>query len=234
MSSVGAMMNVTTSLASGPPLAFEAAYTDIADGDGANVTISSNSGDLLLCMEHANNTGDGTAPGPGAPPTGFTKIDESQANQVWQRLSYKIADGTEGTITAGLTGQSTTDSSVHVLVFRPSSGSVSAVTPSTFNTETDSNNFPSTAQSVTASNSTGDATVVFAAAGNKTYDVDFTSPGSDLDAQFKSANSSISAWTSISGYALYNGAASNHSIDWSYTADDRPTAISGYLEITLS
>ena len=198
------------------------------------MNISSNvaSGDLLLCMEHADNTNSSSPPAPGSVPTGFTNVGVSQANAVWQRLSYRIADGNETTVTAGLTGGN--NSSVHVLVFRPSSGSVSAVTPSTFNTENNANNFPSSPQSVSASSSTGDATIVFAAAGNGGgNDVDFTA-GSNLDAQYKTYNSSISNWTSISGYALYNGAAANHSIDWSYAGDARPTAISGYLEITLS
>lgn len=230
MSSVGSMMSVTTSLASEPVLAFKQAFTAFATGASTSVNISSNrqSGDLLLCMEHGDNA---STSEPGSVPSGFTRLGASKASQVWQRLSYKIADGTETTVAVGLTGAD--NSSVHVLVFRPSSGSVSAVSFPTFNTETNSDSFPSTAQSVSASDSNADATVVFAAAGNKTYDVDFT-PGSNLYAQYKSANSSISAWTSISGYQLYNGAASNHSIDWSYTASARPTAISGYLAITLS
>ena len=213
-------------------LAFEASFTNLVDGDSASVNISSNvaSGDLLLCMEHADNTNSSSAV-PGSVPTGFTNVGASQANAVWQRLSYRIAGGNETTVTAGLTGGN--NSSVHVLVFRPSSGSVSAVTPSTFNTENNANNFPTSPQSVSASSSTGDATIVFAAAGNKESDVDFTA-GSNLDAQYETKDTSISGWRSISGYALYNGAAANHSIDWSYASSSRPTAISGYLEITLS
>ena len=212
-------------------LSFIQEYTNLVNGDAASVNISSDvsSGDLLLCMEHADNTGTSSPPSPGSPPAGFTSVGASQANAVWQRLSYKIADGTETTLTAGFGAGN--NSSIHVLIFRSSGGSVSSVTPSTFNTENDANNFPASAQSVTASSSTGDATVIFAAAGNGgDIDVDFTA-GSNLTTQYKSYSSGISPWTSISGYALYNGAASDHSIDWSYSGDTRPTAVSGYLEV---
>jgi hypothetical protein len=225
------LLHMPSSLGGAAELSFIQEYTNLVNGDAASVNISSDvsSGDLLLCMEHADNTGDTSPPSPGSPPTGFTNVGESQANQVWQRLSYKIADGTETTLTAGLTGGS--NSSIHVLIFRSSGGSVSSVTPSTFNTETDNSNFPSSPQSVAASSSTGDATVVFAAAGNADNSgVDFTA-GSNLTAQYKSYSGGISNWTSISGYALYNGAASDHSIDWSYVSDHRPTAVSGYLEV---
>lgn len=226
------MMQMLLTAGGEAALSFVTAYTNLVDGASASVNISSNvsSGDLLLCMEHADNTGDSTPPSPGSPPTGFTKIGESQARQVWQRLSYKIADGTETSVTAGLTGG--TNSSVHVLIFRSSGGSVSSVTPKAVKTETDEDNFPSSPQSVPASNSTGDATVVFAAAGNKFNTVDFTS-GSNLTSQYKTYNASVSDWTSISGYELYNGAASNHSIDWSYSASARPTAVSCYLEVSF-
>ena len=211
-------------------LSFLSEFTDIQNSTSASVNISStvSSGDLLVCMEHGDNTGDSNPPGPGSPPTGFTKIDESQANQVWQRFSYKIADGNETDIDFGLSNAN--NSAIHVSIFRPSGGSISSVTPSTFNTESDSNDFPSTPQSVSASNSTADATIVIAAAGNKNNDVSFTS-GSNLTSQFETKDTGITAWRSISGYKLYNGTASDHSIDFSYTNDARPTAISGYLEI---
>jgi len=213
-------------------LSFVSEFTDIQNGTSASVNISSavSSGDLLVCMEHGDNTGDSSPPGPGSPPTGFTKIDESQANAVWQRFSYRIADGNETTVDFGLSNAN--NSAIHVSIFRPSGGSIFSVTPSTFNTENDANNFPSTPQSVSASSSTADATIVIAAAGNKNEDVAFTS-GSNLTSQFETKDTGITDWRSISGYKLYNGTASDHSIDFSYTSDDRPTAISGYLEVEL-
>lgn len=225
------LLHMPSSLGGKIELSFIQEYTNLVDGDSASVNISSDvsSGDLLLCMEHADNTNNNSPPVPGSPPTGFTSVGASQANAVWQRLSYKIADGTETTLTAGLTGGN--NSSINVLIFRSSRGSVSSVTPSTYNTENSADNFPSSPQSVTASSSTGDATVVFAAAGNGiNSDVDFTA-GSNLTTQYKNYDAGISNWTSISGYALYNGAASDHSIDWSYSSDTRPTAISGYFEV---
>lgn len=213
------------------PLAFVTHYKDLRDGENAQVNISPDvqAGDLLLCMEHADGTSSNSSV-PGNQPSGFTEIGASQANAVWQRLSYKIASGSESNVRAGLTGG--TNSAIHVLILR-SAGGVASVTEGQVVTENHPTDMPSS-QSLTSSNSTADATVIFAAAGVKNNSVNFTA-GSNLAGEFTSVNTSVSLWRLASGYAVYNGSPQDHVFQYVLPGSySRPTAISCYLDVTLA
>lgn len=213
------------------PLEFMEVKRSLVDGDGASVNIANDAqaGDLLLCMEHADNTG--ATVEPGSVPSGFTRIGASSANTVHQRLSWRIADGSEGTVTSGLSNGN--NSAVHVQIYRSGHG-VSSVSLGQVRTENDASLLPGLGQSLSASDSTAHATVIFAAAGIKNGNtLDFTT-SSNLTS-VRSYNANVSFWRTVSGYALYNGSPQDHVVEYNTSGSwTRPTAVSCYLDVTLN
>ena len=183
-------------------------------------------GDLAVLFDQATN-------GSGLPtevvPTGFTQWSTSQTTGALNRgvISYKVlVSGEPGSTITGMKGTAGSPNTNKVMfVFRSDTSSITAVTPSTLNSQGTGSD--PTLQTVSAASGAAPLIVLGQAwCSNTTSAFSTESPAFD-------GTVTTSLADLIAGYKIYNSSPADHSIDMADLGSNN-TLRSGYLQVTES
>lgn len=190
-----------------------------AGGSGATITApaSINAGDLIVLIDYAiNATGLPTE----VVPSGFTSISSVSSGKTRCILSYKKADGTEGS--SSITGMSSNINVMYkvIVTFR---GDVAATTITSNDPDGEATTGNPTAQTVTASGGSSPLVVIGGYASNNNVNPRTMSPAKD--GEVGSSTVAYIAWK------IYNSSPADVSVDM----DDEGSAVhcltSCYIEM---